>query len=322
MIYGENMFDSQLFISNVSIVAKQVGILYILVIVGIITDKIKLFTEKTAKACTDLLFYIVTPSVIINSFFKQEFSPESVRNLLISIGCGFLLHIIAIFITFPFFSKGDKDRNAIYKFGSVYGNVGYMVLPLTSAILGSEGVFYCSGVVMAFNVMAFTHGIVLMDNNNKKLNLKKLVLNPGVIGVAIGLPFYLLKISLPEIVTTPVSYVESMQTPLAMIIFGTYLANTDLISVFKNKKIFLSAFIKLILVPLVMYFVYKLFGLAGTLLYAMMISSSAPSANNTVLFSAKFSKDTGLASQLVSVVSILSIITMPLIIALVKTISR
>ncbi len=315
------MFDSQLFLSNVLISAKQVGILYILVLVGFIADKTKLYTEKTAKACTDLLFYIVTPSVIINSFFKQDFTPESAKNLLISIGCGFLLHFVAIAISCPFFIKGDKERNAVYKFGSIYGNVGYMVLPLTNAILGSEGVFYCSGVVTAFNVMAFTHGILVMDTGNKRFGFKKLVLNPGVIGVAVGLPFYLFGINLPEIITQPVSFVDSMQTPLAMIIFGTYLANTDLMSVFKKKKIFVSAFIKLILLPFVMYFIYRAFGLGGTLLYAMMISSSAPSANNTVLFSAKYNKDTGLASQLVSVVSFLSIITMPLIIALVETIN-
>lgn len=315
------MFDGQLFLSNVQIAAKQVGILYILVLVGFIADKTKLYTEKTAKACTDLLFYIVTPSVIINSFFEQEFSSESARNLLISIGCGFLIHVVGIIITLPFFRKGDRNDNAIYKFGSVYGNVGYMVLPLTNAILGSEGVFYCSGVVMAFNVMAFTHGILVMDTESKKFDLKKLFLNPGVIGVVIGLPFYLLNIQLPEIITSPVSFVDSMQTPLAMIIFGTYLANTDLLSVFKKKKIFLSSFIKLILLPAAMYLLYRLFGLGGTLLCAMMISSSAPSANNTVLFSAKYSKDTGLASQLVSVASFMSIITMPLIIALVETIS-
>ncbi|MCQ2479652.1 MAG: AEC family transporter, partial [Clostridia bacterium] len=196
-----------------------------------------------------------------------------------------------------------------------------MVLPLTNAILGSEGVFYCSGVVMAFNVMAFTHGILIMDTESKKFDFKKLIINPGMLGVMVGLPFYLLNIDLPEIITAPVNFVDGMQTPLAMIIFGTYLANTDLLSVFKNKKIFLTASIKLVLLPVVMYFFYRLFGLTGTLLIAMMISSSAPSASNTVLFSAKYNKDTGLASQLVSVASFMSIITMPLIIALVETIS-
>ncbi len=315
------MFDGQLFLSNVQIAAKQVGILYILVLIGFITDKTKLYTEKTAKACTDLLFYIVTPSVIVNSFFEQEFTKESARNLLIAVGCGFLIHVVGIIISTPFFLKGDKDKNAIYRFGAVYGNVGYMVLPLTNAILGSEGVFYCSGVVTAFNIMAFTHGILIMDTESKKFDFKKLIINPGMLGVLVGLPFYLLNINLPEIITAPVGFVDGMQTPLAMIIFGTYLANTDLLSVFKNKKIFLTASIKLILLPVVMYLFYRLFGLTGTLLIAMMISSSAPSANNTVLFSAKYNKDTGLASQLVSVASFMSIITMPLIIALVETIS-
>ena len=67
--------------------------------------------------------------------------------------------------------------------------------------------------------------------------------------------------------------------------------------------------------------IYKLMGLSGTLLVALAISSCAPSANNTVMFSAKYDKDTRLASQLVATVSFISIITMPLIIAAVQTIA-
>lgn len=311
--------DSSLFLSNVSIAAKQVGILYIIALVGVLADKAKIFTESTAKKCTDLLFYIITPGVIINSFFTTEFSKESATNLLISVGCGFLLHFVGIVLTLPFFRKGSPEENVIYKYGSIYGNVGYLTLPLTNAVLGSEGVFYCAGVVMAFNVMCFTHGIILMDTESKKFELKKLFLNPGVIGVVIGLPFYLFNIELPEIITAPVAYIDATQTPVAMLIFGTYLANSDLKSIFKKKKIFVTALIKLVLLPAVMFVVYKLFGLTGTLICALMISSCAPSANNTVMFSAKYNKDTGLASQTVSVVSFLSIITMPLIIAFVST---
>lgn len=313
------MFDSTLFLSNVMITAKQVGILYILALIGVVADKLGIYTESTAKKCTDLLFYIITPGVIINSFFTTEFTRASATNLLISVGCGFLLHFVGIVLSLPFFNKGKSEVNVIYKYGSIYGNVGYLTLPLTSAVLGSEGVFYCSGVVMAFNVMCFTHGIVLMDTEHKKFEIKKLFLNPGVIGVVIGLPFYLFNIDLPEIITAPVAYIDAVQTPVAMIIFGTYLANSDLKTIFKNRKIFLTALIKLVLLPCAMFIIYKLFGLSGTLLSALMISSCAPSANNTVMFSAKYNKDTGLASQTVSVVSFLSIITMPLIIAFVMT---
>lgn len=309
-----------MFLDNFLIAARQVGILYVMVLVGVICDRIGWFTEKTGKACTDLLFYIITPSVIINSFFTREFTKDSGIKLLIAVGCGFLLHFIAIAINTPLFSKGDRDKNCVYKYGAIYGNVGYMTLPLTEALLGSEGVFYCSAVVMAFNVVSFTHGVFMMDKG-KGFDAKKLILNPGVIAMLIGLPFFLFKVPLPELVTKPVDFIANTQTPVAMIVFGTFLSRTKLRSLFKHKKIFLVALSKLIVLPAVMIAIYKLIGLSGTLLTALAISSCAPSANNTVLFSAKYGKDTGLASQLVATVSFMSIITMPLIIAAVETVA-
>lgn len=310
-----------MFLENVKIAAQQVAILYIMVLAGVICDKIGIFTEKTGKACTDILFYLITPAVIVNSFLTQEFTKDSGIKLLIAVGCGFLLHFIAIGISTPIFSKGNKDENCVYKYGSIYGNVGYMTLPLTQAILGAEGVFYCSAVVMAFNVVSFTHGTFMMDKKAEKFEAKKLILNPGVISVLIGLPFFLLNANLPEIITKPVNYVASIQTPLAMLVFGTFLANTKLSDILRHKKIFLVALIKLIILPAIMFGIYRLIGLTGNLLIALSISACAPSANNTVMFSAKYGKDTGLASQLVATVSFISILTIPLIIAAVQTVA-
>lgn len=101
-----------MFLDNFIIAARQVGILYVMVLVGVVCDRIGLFTEKTGKACTDLLFYIITPSVIINSFFTREFTKDSGMRLLIAVGCGFLMHFIAIAINTPLFSKGDRDETA------------------------------------------------------------------------------------------------------------------------------------------------------------------------------------------------------------------
>jgi len=311
----------EMFIQNVKILAQQVGILYFMVIIGIFCDKIGWFTQKAGKMCTDLLFYIITPSVIVKSFLTQEFTPESGKRLLIALGCGFLLHFVAIGINTPLFSRGDKDINSVYKYGAMYGNVGYMALPLTQAILGDEGVFYCSAVVMAFNVVSFTHGTTMMDNNIKKFDFKCLVLNPGVISVAIGLPFYLLNVNLPEVVATPVNMIAGTQTPLAMIIFGTFIANTKISDVLKHKKIFLCGLSKLIVLPMIMLVIFRFIGIDGKLLVALLITCCAPSANNTIMFAAKYDKDTGLASQLVAIISFISIITIPVIIAGVQLIA-
>ncbi len=311
-----------MFFENVKLAAQQVGILYIIVLIGVICDKVGFFTEKTAKACTDLLFYIITPAVIIKSFLTQEFTKETGLSLLIAVAFGFLLHIVAIILNAPLFKKGDAEKNCIFKYSAIYGNVGYMTLPLTEAILGSEGVFYCSAVVMAFNVLAFTHGIYIMTKNSestKKFDVKKLVLNPGVISIAIGLPLFLLNVNLPQVIFKPIDYIASTQTPVAMLIFGTFLAHTKFSDIFNNKKIILVSLMKLIILPTVMIVIYRLAGLSGTLLTALTISSCAPTANNTVMFAAKYNKDTSLAAQVIATVSFISIITMPIIIAAVQS---
>lgn len=310
-----------MFLQNVQIAAQQVGILYIIVLIGIICDKIGLFSEKTAKACTDLLFYIITPCVIIKSFLAQEFTKETGISLLIAAGCGFLMHFVAIALNIPLFRKGDSEQNRLFRYSAIYGNVGYMTLPLTEAILGSEGVFYCSAVVMAFNVVSFTHGVYVMNSEGGKFDKKKLILNPGVVSVLIGLPLFLLKVNLPEIINAPITYISTMQTPVAMLIFGTFLAHTKIKDIFRHKKILIVSFMKLIVLPAVMIGIYYLFGLSGTLLTALTISSCAPTANNTVMFAAKYEKDTSLAAQIVATVSFISIITMPVIIAAVQLIA-
>ena len=291
--------DMSLFFQNCLIAAQQVIILYLIVAAGFIADKTKVFTEKTARAANDLLFYVITPCVIINSFLTTEFTPETSKGFALAALGGALTHIIGIVLSIPFFRNNNKKNNAVFKFACIYGNMGYMALPLAEAVLGSEGVFYCSAGVIVFQVFTFTHGIWQMNRGNSegaKFNPKKLILNPGVIAVIIGLPFFLLKVNMPEIIMKPVSLIGSMNTPLAMLMLGTYMSNAGLKTIFKNKEQYLVALVKIIAVPVVFFLIMKLTGLlTGALFTACMIQASAPSANNTVLFDAKYGRDTGVA---------------------------
>lgn len=296
-------------------------VLYFIVAVGFICDKVGLYTEKTARASNDLLFYIVTPCVIINSFFTTEFTPESAKSLLTALLGGVITHTVGILLTVPFFRKKDDPNNAVFKFASVYGNMGYMALPLAQAVLGDEGVFFCSAGVVVFQLFCFTHGAYVMTAGSKaeKADLKRLIINPGVIGVAVGLPFFLLRVNMPELLTRPVSLLGSLNTPLAMLMLGTYMANAGLKTIFKNKKQYLSTFIKIIAVPSIVLCIVKFTGLmSGALLTACVIQASAPSANNTVMFAAKYGKDTGTASKAVAFANFASVLTMPVMIALTK----
>ncbi len=299
--------------------AGQVAILYLIVLVGFICDKVKLFTEATAKATINLLLYIITPCIIIDSFLKMEYSPARAKKFFLALGLMFLLHIVAIVLNLPFFRKKGGPYNPIYKYASIYGNVGFMALPLAKAVLGAKGVFYCSSGLIAFNIITFTHGVRVMAGSDYKFDWKKLIVNPGVLGVAIGMPLFLLDVQVPTVIAQPISLIAGLNTAVAMLIFGTYLANTDLKTMFLAKGIYLVALLKLIVLPVSCILLFKLMGIQGALLVACAISASVPSGNNTFMFSSKYGLDIGMASKTVALVSVFSIFTMPVIIAFAQS---
>lgn len=308
-----------MFFSNMATAAQQVIILYILVAVGFLADRFHIFGQETAKKSNDFLFYIITPAVIVQSFMSMEFSAQTAGRFLLAFVLMAGTITVGIFLAMPFFNKSGNN-SAVFKYAVSYGNMGYMGLPLCYAILGSEGVFYCSAGVVAFNIISFTHGISLMTKGSEKsgFSAKKLILNPGMISVLIGLPLFVLGVKLPEIIQVPVNHIASLNTPLAMVFLGTYIANSDLKQMFKEKENYLVMLLKLIVLPLIMFGIFKACGISGKLLTACMISASVPSATNTVMFAAKYGKDTGTASKTVALSSVVSVLTMPVMIALSK----
>ena len=306
-----------MFLSNMATAAQQVLILYLIVAVGFAADRLHVYKESTAKLSNDLLFYIITPSVIIQSFMNMEFDVKTASSLGIAFLCMSATLTVGILIAKPFFNESG-DNKAIFKYAVNYGNMGYMALPLCQAMLGNEGVFYCSAGVVAFNILCFTHGIWLMTKGDgkSKFDFKRLLFNPGVISVLIGLPLFVFGIRLPGVVESAIGHVANLNTPVAMIFFGTYIANTDLKKMFTFRENYLVAFLKLIVMPCIMLGLFKFVGISGTLLSACIISASVPSANNTVMFAAKYGKDTGTASQVVAFNSAISVLTIPVMVAL------
>ncbi len=311
----------EVFFSNVWIAARQVLILYIMVAIGFLCDKTKLFTEKTARLTNNLLFYVITTAVIVKSFATTPFTPETAKQLLIASLCAVGTHVLGIVLTLPLYRKGKTAHDVVYKYACIYGNFGYMALPLAQALLGDEGVLYCSMGVLVFQVFCFTHGISMMNRSEEKtkFSIKKILLNPGIIGVLLGLPFFAFGIKMPEFVLEPVSAVASMNTPLAMILLGTYMSNCGLKGLLSDKNNYFVTLVKNIIIPMIMLAVLKGTGIVtGTLLVSTLIQASAPSANNTVMFSAMYGHDTGVATKTVTFSTFASVLTMPCIIALAQ----
>lgn len=311
------------FLNNVYTVFEQVIILAVMVAVGFCGDRFGYFTERAARLCNNLLFYVITPCVIVNSFLSVEYTKSSAGGFFAAFGCAVVFHALAVILSLFLFNRTNEDQSKIYKFATVYGNTGYMGLPLAGAVMqavtgNSEiGFFYCSAAVAAFNLFCFTHGVWLMSGKDgkSKFNFSKLIINPGMLSVIIGMPLFLLSINLVPVISQPLEYLASMNTPLAMVMFGTYLSKADFAAAFRQKNIYVTALLKLAIIPLAMIGLFRLCGVTGNLLIVASVFVSAPSANNTVMFAAKYNRDTSLASQVCGFTSVISVITMPACVA-------
>ncbi len=298
----------------------QVLILLLLILIGFILTKTKILTDKGVKSMTDMVLLLVTPCVIIKSFIR-EFDKALLKNLLISFLIAFTAHIAFILLSRLIMRSNDKNSEKVLQFGIIFSNCGYMSIPLQQALLGDMGTFYGSSYIAIFNIFVWSYGILLISGDKKYLTPKKLIINPGIIGVTVGLLIFLLSIPIPKPISETVSYMASLNTPLPMIIIGFHLANSNLLSGIKDLKCLYSMLLKLIIFPLLALFGIYLCGIRGTLLISSVISVSAPTAAITTMFSAKYERDTPLSANMVSLSTIASLITMPVIVTLAQTIA-
>lgn len=300
-------------LSNALLVLSYVIILFVLIGIGFVSNKIKLISSNGIKDLTNLVLYIVTPCILINSY-QREFNSEMLVGLGYTVLASFISFVINILISHLVVRDKDKRREKTLVFGSVFSNCGFMSLPLQNAILGSEGVFYGATYVAVFQIMIWTYGVILMSGDMKNISWKKVLINPGVLGTVAGIIIFIFSIKIPFVISEPISFLAALNTPIPMIIVGYRLADASL--KIKGAGSWISIILRLIISPIIMIGILYFMGISGAIMVACTVAAAAPCAANTTMFAEKFGGDVGLSSAMVSITTLLSVITMPVIVAL------
>ena len=303
-------------LDNLLLVSKQVGVLFVLMAVGCLCNRCRLLNAVAIKGVTGLLMLIVTPCVIIHSFIQQRFSPSLLGDLGWALAVAVFAHVIGSAIALICLHDRDARREGVLRFAAIFSNAGFMGLPLEYAILGADGVFFGAMYVVVFNLVCWTWGVAVMCRGAKATNLRSILVNPGTVGVALGLPFFLFSMNPPEVVGRPIQMLADLNTPLAMIMVGWYLAEADLRPVLCRGAVYGVAALRLLVVPLAV--IGALVGLRAcvptlnpVMAVAIVTAASAPVAALTTVIAARFDRDVTTATGLVSGTTLLSILTMP-----------
>ena len=298
--------------------AQQVGVLFALMTVGYVCRKTNFLSDAFVKGCVNLLLLIVTPCLIVH-VFQRPFTGTALANLGLALAVAFIAHLIGIVFAEICFRRTDERQRGVLKFATVFSNGGFMAIPLEYALLGPDGAFYGAVYVVMFNLLCWTYGLKVMCGHLKDMNRRILFVNPGTVGIAIGLPLFLTSTTLPVILHDPIKYISDLNTPLAMIVIGFYLADARFAAYFRCVPALVASALRLLIIPaLVLAGLVAARGmhLDPTMAIALTASASAPVAAMDTMFASKYGRDVDVSVGLVAVTTILSVATMPILVGI------
>ena len=226
------------------LILSKIGTMYSLIIIGFILSKLKVISSKAVEKMTFILIWIINPIIIIGQY-QTGFSKEK----LIQLGISFIFSFLAMTLGFLIAIKASQDNTE--RLGIGFPNSGFIGIPLVSSIIGPHAVFYLSAYLAVFNLYAYTYGIYLITKKTTYISIKKIIRNPGIIAVITGILIFIFSIKLPSSLNIVFDIGTKLNTPLAMIVLGTYIASMDILKLIKDKRIYFISFMKLVGVPLV-----------------------------------------------------------------------
>lgn len=301
------------------ILLKQMLVLFIMMLVGVYCRKKGIFNDEANKRISSLVVNVANPALILSSSINQEAvieGMEFVKTFLLAWGMFGVLMVIAVFM--PKILRADVKEYGTYRTMTIFSNIGFMGFPVIDALYGSEALLYATMFLIPFNVLIYTYGISVMkmhtsgDTPTTGFQLRK-ILNVGVISCVVALVIYLNKLPMPEVVENAVDSISGLTAPLSMMVIGDSLTKINLKKLFCNGRMLVFSAIKLLLIPIVGVSLIKLLGLNPLLTGVCMIMLATPVGSMNAMLAQEYGGDYELASQGVTITTLLAVATMPLV---------
>lgn len=304
-------------LSNLITVSGQVITLFLMMIAGYCLGKTKLLPRSALPALTNVVVYLALPCMLIGAF-EMEATSERVHGFLWVLAASVLVHGLNFAVAHFGIRDPDDGRKRVLVDCAVFSNCGFMGYPLLASLMGDIGLFYGSAYNLIFTALLWTAGISYLQHRKGPLRLRKLILNPGIIGMALGFSVFLLQIQLPPVLETTVDYLGNVAVSLPMLIIGCQLAHADLQRLLHDRWSWVGAALRLLVMPLLALLLLYLLGLRGDVLMATVICAAAPPAAMVAMLAENCGRDPVLASGVVSFHTLLSVVTMPVVVSIAQ----
>lgn len=305
---------------NLSVTLESVISLFIMILTGVYGSKRKIITAKMNKGLVDILIQIALPFMILSSFI-YTYDPTIKANVTKTFYYSIAAYIIMIIVSYLLLLPIRDDKKTILHFANVFVNTGYVGFPILNSVYGPEGVIYGSIFNMFFVILLWTYGLILFKGNLEKkelkMELKKIVLNPSIIAVCLGIIIMVFNINLPRPLLSSINSIGNITGPLSMIIIGVILSNVKIKKYLRDWTIYYGIAVKLIIIPVVIYLISLLVIGTSKAINTVIIMSAMPASAMTSILAESFDKEKEYAAVVVSVTTLLSLVTVTFLLRII-----
>lgn len=292
----------------VGILLKQIAIMALLIAVGWVLRRKNFLSEQGTKELGAILLRIIIPCVIVKSYIVP-YSRERLLELGLSAGLALLGFIAAMLIAYAVYGK----RRRIENFAAAFCNAGFIGIPLAQAAIGEDGVFYVAASVALLNLFQWTYGVYIMTDRRDAIRAKTIATNPVVIAIVVGVVLFVGRIPVPEILTSTQGYIAGMNTPVAMILMGTYLARVSWRELL-DRRAYSCVLLRLVVIPAVVLVLFWLLPVSNTaVVMAVFLAAATPVGANICVFAQQYNSDYPFSVVTVCLSTVLSVVTVPLL---------
>lgn len=303
----------------------EMSLLYAIALIGFVARRKQIFDSHATNAFTSLILYVTLPSLIIVSL-DLDFSWTIVYDFFILVSLSFYAMNIAIILSVlmrKYASLTTAQRSA-YEGVTIFGNQGFIGYAVIYLLFQEKGVVYLTIFNLYYLIVIWTYGIYLFTKRNENIDWKKIFLNPGIVSTFIGIVLLCSPFSLPSSLAATLENIGTMTVPLSMIMIGSFIADiraSTFLVYLKSKYLWLSAFVKLIAIPLLILPV-AVFSLPFSLFATALIASGMPSAPTVAFYAYRFGADHSFAAIGVALTTGLCMMTIPFLYFLVDYVYR
>lgn len=300
-------------------------VMFTCIIIGFVLKRSGLAPENTGTVLSRVENYVFMPAQVVVTFMTYctvESLADNYRFVLYSILCLAVSMALGVPLG-SLFSRDGKNRG-VYRYALVFANYGFLGNALVPQMLGEEYLYPYLLFTLPINTLAFVWGLNQMIPAQGKTNPLKRLVNPVLIGLAIGAVLGLTGISqyIPAFLMTTLNSLSDCMGPLAMILTGFIIGGYDIRQLLADKKIYGLTVLRLTVLPAVILAAVWLCGGDLTVMTMALVAFGAALGLNTTVIPAAYGRDTKPGAAMAMISHACAVITLPLLYALLTYLLR